>query len=131
MICIKKILLKIFVLFIFFFLFDINKIDSNSDKALIYSTKDIYEEDYYTIYFKNFNSDDMEKIQLFDIEVLSYIIDDKKYYLSNESIVDVYTENMSIDEKSYYDLYGVKIDGLNVVCEVNELMKLENVLKIY
>ena len=37
----------------------------------------------------------------------------------------------SLEEKIYYKLKGVTIEGLNVTCENNELIHLTSVEKIY
>ena len=34
-------------------------------------------------------------------------------------------------KKKEAELNGIKIDGITITCEVNELMKLENLTKVY
>ena len=79
------------------------------------------------------NSYDLD--HLFDgynIKINSYIIDDKKYYVKDIiSLIDKYTKDMSLEDKIYFKINGIIIDGLNVTCENDEIMKLSNIEKIY
>ena len=38
---------------------------------------------------------------------------------------------MSLEDKIYFKINGIIIDGLNVTCENDEIMKLSNIEKIY
>ncbi len=126
---IKKILLFICL----FFLFNTLEIDSNSDKILLYNKGDLYQEEYHKVYFYNTNSKELKNIlNILDIDVLSYIIDDKKYYASNiDELTQKYIKDKSIEEQIYYDEYGIKIDSINIKCVNNELLKLEKLVNIY
>ena len=123
MIIIKKIIL----FFCLFFLFNTLEIDSNSDKTLFYDKKNIYEEGYHKIYFINTNSIELESIiNKLNIRVLSYIIDGEKYYARDmNELIDNYVSSKNINEKIYYLNNGIIIDGINVVCQNSELIKLE------
>ena len=75
MIFIKNIVFKFAIFLLLFFIFNLNEIDSNSDLKTLYNVDDIYEENYYTIYFKNINSHKLNNIlKENNIKVLSYII---------------------------------------------------------
>ncbi len=126
---IKKILLFI----CFFFLFNTLEIDSNSDKILLYNKGDLYQEEFHKVYFYNTNSKELKSfLNILDIEVLSYIVDDKKYYASNiDELTQKYIKDKSIEEQIYYNEYGIKIDGINIKCINNELLKLENLTNVY
>ena len=70
--------------FIILFIFNILYIDSNSSKRLVYDINDNYDNKLNTVYFINLNTNDLEEKQnIFDIQILSYIINDKKYYARN------------------------------------------------
>lgn len=121
-----------FILFCLFFLFNIYEIDSESEKKLIYDTSKLYEEDNYLIYFKDLNSKELSKFKKYNIDILSYLIDDKKYYARNsEILVKEYTKDMNLENKTLYEINGVKISALNVVCTVEELIKIEHDFNIY
>ena len=63
---------------------------------------------------------------------MNYIVEDKKYYARNiNELVKTFIKDKSIEDKIYYELNGIKIDGITITCEVNELMKLENLTKVY
>ena len=63
---------------------------------------------------------------------MNYIIDDKKYYVRNiKELIKTFIKDKSVEEKIYYELNGIKIDGITITCEVNELMKLEKLTKVY
>ncbi len=129
MIIIKKILL----FFSLFFLFNTLEIDSNSDKALLYDKNLLYEESYHDIYFNKINSNELEKIiNKLNINVLSYIIDNKKYYANN--IVDLlykYINQKSLKDKIYFEHNGILIDGISLKCTNEVLIELEKYLNIY
>ena len=129
MIIIKKIIL----FFSLLFLFNTLEVDSNNDKVLLYDKNNLHDEIHKSIYFNNMNSNDLEIIlNNSNIRVLSYIIDNKKYYVrSIDELYDKYTNNKSLNEKLYYDKYGIIIDGINIVCETKELIKLEELSSIY
>ena len=44
-------------------------------------------------------------------------------------LVKTFIKDKSVEEKIYYELNGIKIDGITITCEVNELMKLEKCQK--
>lgn len=121
-----------FILFCLFFLFNISDIDSESEKKLIYDVSNLYEEDNHLIYFKDLNSNDIYKFKKYNIQILSYLIDGKKYYArNNEILVNEYTKEMNQEKKALYKINGVKINALNVVCTVEELIKIEHDFNIY
>lgn len=108
-------------------------IDSNSSKELMYDRTNLYDENNYSIYFIDTNSIELNnKLKAVDIDVLSYIIDDKKYYARDiNDLTNKYLKDKSLQEKIYYETNGFKIDGINVVAENNELLKLEHIIDIY
>lgn len=119
--------------FIIFFIFNILHIDSNSTKRLIYDINDNYDNKLNTVYFINLNTNNLEeKMNAFDIQILSYIIEDKKYYARNiEKLKEKFYKDKTLEEKIYYETYGIKIDALNIMCTNNELMKLDTIFGIY
>ena len=129
----KKLILKTLIFITLFIVFNINEIDSNSDKVLNYDKTDIHLEDTFKVYFKSLNSNELDNILKYvNVEVMNYIIDDKKYYARNiNELTKTFIKDKSIEEKIYYELNGIKIDGITITCEVNELMKLENLTKVY
>lgn len=129
----KKILLKIFIFISLFLIFNINEIDSNSDKILYYDSSDMHREDIFKVYLKDTNSIMLESIlKGLNINILNYIIEDKKYYARNiDDLINKYTKDKSIEDKIYYEVNGIKIDALTIDCEVSELMKLEKLVKTY
>lgn len=129
----KKLILKTLIFISLFIVFNINEIDSNSDKVLHYDKTDIHLEDTFKVYFKSLNSNELDNILKYvNIEVMNYIIDDKKYYARNiNELTKTFIKDKSIEEKIYYELNGIKIDGITITCEVNELMKLEKLTKVY
>lgn len=129
----KKLILKTLIFITLFIVFNINEIDSNSDKVLHYDKTDIHVEDTFKVYFKSLNSNELDNILKYvNIEVMNYIIDDKKYYARNiNELTKTFIKDKSIEEKIYYELNGIKIDGITITCEVNELMKLEKLTKVY
>ena len=121
-----------FILFCLFFLYNISDIDSESKKRLIYDVSNLYEEDNYLIYFNYLNSKEIDKFKKYNIQILSYIIDDKKYYARNsEILIKEYTKEMNQERKVIYEINGIKINALNVVCTVEELIKIERDFNIY
>lgn len=129
----KKLILKTLIFITLFIVFNINEIDSNSDKVLHYDKTDIHLEDTFKVYFKSLNSNELDNILKYvNVEVMNYIIDDKKYYVRNiKELTKTFIKDKSIEEKIYYELNGIKIDGITITCEVNELMKLEKLTKVY
>ena len=129
----KKLILKTIIFITLFIVFNINEIDSNSDKVLNYDKTDIHLEDTFKVYFKSLNSNELDNILKYvNVEVMNYIIDDKKYYARNiNELTKTFIKDKSIEEKIYYELNGIKIDGITITCEVNELMKLEKLTKVY
>ena len=128
-ISIKKLLLFLCL----FFLFNTLEIDSNSYKSIIFDRDDLYEEGNYTIFFHNISSYELKEIlNILNIEVLSYIIDGNKYYYKDiDELNSLYIIDKELDEQLYFKQYGIYIDGINVICTNNELLKLENLIKIY
>lgn len=129
----KKLILKTLIFITLFIVFNINEIDSNSDKVLHYDKTDIHLEDTFKVYFKSINSNELDNILKYvNVEVMNYIIDDKKYYVRNiNELIKTFIKDKSVEEKIYYELNGIKIDGITITCEVNELMKLEKLTKVY
>lgn len=129
----KKLILKTLIFITLFIVFNINEIDSNSDKVLHYDKTDIHIEDTFKVYFKSLNSNELDNILKYvNVEVMNYIIDDKKYYVRNiKELIKTFIKDKSVEEKIYYELNGIKIDGITITCEVNELMKLEKLTKVY
>ncbi len=125
--------MKKIILIICLFIFNITTLNSNSSKELLYDNKLSYDEKKYSIYFVNTNSKELSKILKYsNIKILSYIIDDKKYYSRSISeLEDIYTKEMNISEKIYYENYGIKIDGINVMSNTYELKYLDSLLDIY
>ena len=121
-----------FILLCLFFLFNISDIDSENEKKLIYDVSKLYEENNHLIYFKDLNSNDIYKFKKYNIQILSCLIDGKKYYArNNEILVNEYTKEMNQEKKVLYKINGVKINALNVVCTVEELIKIEHDFNIY
>lgn len=129
----KKLILKTLIFITLFIVFNINEIDSNSDKILHYDKTDIHVEDTFKVYFKSINSNELNNILKYvNVDVMNYIVEDKKYYARNiNELVKTFIKDKSIEDKIYYELNGIKIDGITITCEVNELMKLENLTKVY
>lgn len=129
----KKLILKTLIFITLFIVFNINEIDSNSDKVLHYDKTDIHVEDTFKVYFKSLNSNELDDILKYvNVDVMNYIVEDKKYYARDiNELVKTFIKDKSIEDKIYYELNGIKIDGITITCEVNELMKLENLTKVY
>ncbi len=129
----KKLILKTLIFITLFIVFNINEIDSNSDKVLHYDKTDIHVEDTFKVYFKSINSNELDDILKYvNVDVMNYIVEDKKYYARDiNELVKTFIKDKSIEDKIYYELNGIKIDGITITCEVNELMKLENLTKVY
>ncbi len=116
-----------------FFLFNTLEVDSNSDKNLFYDKKNIYEENNYTIYFNNVDSNKLkESLSHLKIRVLNYIVDNKKYYARNiDDLINIYSKDKNLYEKLYYENNGIIIDGINVITQNSEIIKLEKLVNIY
>ena len=129
----KKLILKTLIFITLFIVFNINEIDSNSDKVLHYDKTDIHVEDTFKVYFKSINSNELDDILKYvNVDVMNYIVEDKKYYARDiNELVKTFIKDKSIEDKIDYELNGIKIDGITITCEVNELMKLENLTKVY
>lgn len=130
---IKKNIIKLLFMLSIFLTFNIGEIDSNSDKILYYDRTNLNYIDTFKIYFKNTNSYSLNKsLKYTNIEVLSYIIDGKKYYARNiEELINVYTKDLNDELKVYYKLHGIRIESITVVCKVYDLIKLEKLERIY
>ncbi len=128
MINIKKILFFLSI----FFIFNISVLDSNSSKYLLYDKKDIYLEDYFTLYFKDVNSYRLESIiNGLKVNIVSYIIDGNEYYVRNiNDLIYEYTKDLELKDKLYYYDNGIDIEGINIICEVSELMVIDNLIDI-
>ena len=133
MILIKNIVLKFIFLFIIFFIFNLEEIDSNSDKRVIYNLNNIYEEEYFTLYLKDVNSNKLKEVAYeLDIDITSYIINDKKYYARDMyELIDIYTRDLPYEDTIYYNINGIRIDAITTRCEVYKVMKLESYNLIY
>ena len=133
MIYIKNIVFKLLFFITLFFIFNLEEIDSNSSKRSIYNLNNIYEEDYFTLYLKNINLFELNKItKKNDINIMSYIINDKKYYARNsEDLINKYTQDLSNEDKIYYTINGIKIDAITTRCQVYKIMELEKNNIIY
>ena len=125
--------LKIFSFFILFFLFNVPYIDSNSTKRLIYNINDLSNVDTNIIYFKNANSNELEKlINKLNLSINYFIIDDKKYYVRNVDILlEEYSKNKSLEDKLFDKINGIKIDGIKVKCSNEELIEIEKWFDVY
>lgn len=125
--------LKIFSFFIFFFLFNIPYIDSNSSKRLIYNINDLSNTEYNTIYFKNANSNDLEKVlNKLNIYVNYFIIEDKKYYVRNVNVLlEEYTKNKNLEDSLVDKINGIKVDGIKIKCSNEDIIELEKWFNIY
>lgn len=134
MVILIKTIYKLFLIFLSFFVYDLGNVDSNNDKITILDPINIYDENKLSIYFKEtINSNNIESIMnKYNIRISSYIIGEKKYYVRNiDELINKYTINMSKEDKIYYKYHGVNIDGLEVVCENGEIIKLSSDIKIY
>ena len=129
MIIIKKLL----VFLCFLFVFNTLEVDSNSDIISYYDDSNIYNQDVYTLYFDNVKSKDLDLLMnSYNIEVLSYYIDENTYYARNISeLDDKYLKDKSLSEKIYYDNYGYNIDGIKVLCSVGDIINLKKKIHIY
>ena len=67
-----------------------------------------------------------------NIEVHSYIVDGKKYYVRNmDELIDKYVSDKELKDKIYYENKGINIDGISVSIQNGKVMELENELSIY
>ena len=116
-----------------FLTFNTGEIDSNSDKILYYDRSNLNYIDTFKIYFKDTNSYSLNNsLKKTNIQVISYTIDNKKYYARNiEELIKQYTKNLNNELKVYYDINGVKIDNITAICKVYDLIKLEKLERIY
>lgn len=130
---IKKNIIKLLFMLTIFLTFNIGEIDSNSDKILYYDKSNLNYIDTFKIYFKDTNSYSLNNsLKKTNIQVISYTIDNKKYYARNiEELIKQYTKNLNNELKVYYDINGVKIDNITAICKVYDLIKLEKLERIY
>ena len=130
---IKKNIIKLLFMLTIFLTFNIGEIDSNSDKILYYNRNNLNYIDTFKIYFKDTNSYSLNNsLKKTNIQVISYTIDNKKYYARNiEELIKQYTKNLNNELKVYYDINGVKIDNITAICKVYDLIKLEKLERIY
>lgn len=128
-----KIITKIVLFFNAFLIFNLPNIDSDMDKSINYNRYNLYDKEYRNIYFKNLNSKNFYKVtNLKNIIIYSYVVEDKTYYAKNiNELIDYYTKDMSQERKVYYKINGIKIDGINVMCNNKDLLELEKVISIY
>ena len=124
---------KIIFIFLLFFTFNTLEVDSNSDKNLVFDSSDFYIEDTFKIYLNNVNSIDLDNvIKDLDISILSYEIDNNKYYARDiDELINQYILDKSLEEKIYYENKGINIDSIIVRCDINNLIKLQNIINIY
>ena len=67
----------------------------------------LYEEDNHLIYFKDLNSNDIYKFKKYNIQILSYLIDGKKYYArNNEILVNEYTKKSARSKHLHKGLWS-------------------------
>ena len=130
---IKKNIIKLLFMLTIFLTFNIGEIDSNSDKILYYDRNNLNYIDTFKIYFKDTNSYSLNNsLKKTNIQVISYTIDNKKYYARNiEELIKQYTKNLNNELKVYCDINGVKIDNITAICKVYDLIKLEKLERIY
>ena len=115
-----------FILFCLFFLFDIYEIDSESEKKLIYDTSKLYEEDNYLIYFKDLNSKELDRLKNYNVDILSYLIGDERYYARNsQALIKEYTKDMNMENKILYEINGLFVPSHGEVSnDIHSLIKL-------
>ena len=79
------------------------------------------------------NSIELDKIlDKVKIAIVNYIIDDKVYYARNiDELTSKYNKDKELDEIIYNENKGIYIDGINIICEVGELIELEKLASIY
>ena len=129
-----KIIYRVLLIFSLFFLFNLNEVDSNSGKMVFYDKVNIHDENKFKIYFKeNINSYDLNNIiKNYNLDIINYIIDDQEYYAKDVyDLISKYTIDKYHEEKIYYEINGINIDGLTVICENDEIRRLSLVEKIY
>lgn len=133
MILIKNIVFKLLFFITLFFIFNLDEIDSNSDKRIMYNLNNIHEENYYTLYLKDIKSGVVDEVfNKLNIKVISYIINDRKYYARDiDDLINKYTKELSTEDKIYYINNGVKIDAVTTRCEVYQVIELEKMNLIY
>ena len=108
---IKKNIIKLLFMLTIFLTFNIGEIDSNSDKILYYDRSNLNYIDTFKIYFKDTNSYSLNNsLKKTNIQVISYTIDNKKYYARNiEELIKQYTKNLNNELKVYYDINSNKV----------------------
>lgn len=133
MILIKSIVFKLLFFITLFFIFNLDEIDSNSDKRIMYNLNNIHEENHYTLYLKDIKSGVVDEVfNKLNIKVTSYIINDRKYYARDiDDLINKYTKELSTEDKIYYINNGVKIDAVTTRCEVYQVIELEKMNLIY
>ena len=129
MIIIKKIL----VFLCFFILFNTMEVDSNSDKIIYLDNDESYNKKVYTLYFDSINSIYLEDlIKTFNLNVLSYYIDDNKYYARNiDELNKLYLNDKTLSEKIYYEENGYIITSIKVLCSKEDIINLKAKTHIY
>ena len=121
--------IKIIIFSILLLTFNIYDIDSNSYKSISYSN-DLYEENEYRLYFRNMDSIRLKTIiNKYDIYVKDYIINDKVYYSNIDNLVNEVSNNY--EDKVYYSINGIKIDGIDTIIENYKIIELEKNKLIY
>lgn len=116
-----------------FFIFDLEEINSNSDKKLLYNLNNIHEENYYKIYLKNVNTIKLKEIiNILDLDIISYGIDKDVYYSKNiDLLLKDYSKNLSLEDKLNYEIKGINVDFITTRCEIDKIIKLEDMGLIY
>lgn len=117
---------KLLLFFCLYFLYDINYIDS--DMYFYYEDKINYK-----LNLINTNSKELAlALKEVDLNVYSYIIDDKKYYARNiNELESVFTEDLKLEDKIYYLNNGINIDSIIVNAEDSQIDKLRKIVPIY
>ena len=101
-------------------------------KYTYYDNNDVFNRKVYTLYFSDMTSLELNYILNSNIEILSYIIDEEKYYARDINELDKkFYEGKSLGEKIYYEANGYKIDAIKALCSVNDIINLKKKIHIY
>ena len=100
---------------------------------MIYNRNELYDNNINTIYFIDTNTNELrEKLENKNIKILSYIIEEEKYYARNiDKLEEIYLKDKKLETKILYQIQGIKIEGIIVQCTNKELIELEKLFKIY
>lgn len=109
------------------------EVDSNSDKIIYLDNDEFYNKKVYTLYFDNINSIYLEDlIKTFNLNVLSYYIDDNKYYARNiDELNKLFLNDKTLSEKIYYEENGYIITSIKVLCSKEDIIILKAKTHIY